>query len=151
MTALAAVLSALHLIALAIGAPAVVLRGRALKGPLDEPHLARALAADGFWGVAALLWLATGLLRAFGGFEKGTGYYLHSTFFHAKLGLFLLILVLEVVPMATLIRWRIARAQGRAPDTSNARLLYTINHVQVALLGVMVFVAAFMARGFGHR
>jgi len=146
MTAFAAVLSALHLVALAMGAPAVVLRGRALRGPMDDAHVARALAADNVWGIAALLWIATGLLRAFGGFEKSPGYYLHNPLFHAKLGLVGAILLLEILPMATLIRWRIARARGVPPDTTNARTLFVLDHVQVALVGVTVFVAAFMAR-----
>jgi putative membrane protein len=149
MKAFAAVLSALHLIALAIGAPAIVLRGRALKGPMDDAHVARATTADSFWGVAALLWIATGLLRAFGGFEKSAAYYLHNPFFHAKLGLVVLVLLLEIYPAVTLVRWRIARARGLAPDTSKARALFAINHVELALVGVIVFVAAFMARWSG--
>lgn len=151
MRVFAAVLSALHLLALAIGLPAVFLRGRALKGPLDSAGIGRVLAADSVWGVAALLWLATGLMRAFGGFEKGTQYYVHNGLFHAKLGLFVVVLLLEIRPMVTLIRWRIARAKGEAPDTSSARALYTLNHIELAVVVVMVFVAAFMARGFGVR
>lgn len=69
---IAALISSLHLLALAIGLPAVFLRGRALKGPLDADGLRRLLAADNVWGIAAVLWIATGLLRAFGGLEKGT-------------------------------------------------------------------------------
>ncbi len=149
VTAFAAVLSALHLLALAIGAPAIVMRGRALKGPMDDARVARALAADNFWGIAGLLWIATGLMRAFGGFEKGAAFYLHNPLFHLKLGLVALLLLLEIFPAATLIRWRIARAQGRPPDTSNARTLFVINHAQIAIVGILVFVAAFMARWSG--
>jgi putative membrane protein len=149
LRAFSAVLSALHLLALAAGAPAIVLRGRALKGPMDDAHVARATAADNFWGMAGLLWIATGLMRAFGGFEKGAAYYLHNPLFHAKLGLVALLLLLEIYPAATLIRWRLARARGAPVDTSSARTLFVINHVQVALVGVIVFVAAFMARWGG--
>ncbi|HET7343276.1 MAG TPA: DUF2214 family protein, partial [Methylomirabilota bacterium] len=60
-----AIVSALHLYALALGLPAVFLRGRALRGRLDAAGLRRLFAADNVWGVAALLWLVTGLLRAF--------------------------------------------------------------------------------------
>ena len=67
---IAALISSLHLLALAIGLPAVFLRGRALKGPLDADGLRRLLAADNVWGIAAVLWIATGLLRAFGGSRK---------------------------------------------------------------------------------
>jgi putative membrane protein len=146
-----AIVSALHVLALAIGLPGVFLRGRALKGPLDDEHLRRLLAADNAWGVAAALWIATGLLRAFGGLEKGGRFYLHSTLFWVKLALFAAVLALEIWPMLTLIRWRIQRSRGQAPDTSRARALYVINHVEMGLVVLIAFVASFMARGFGLR
>ena len=49
----AAIVSALHLLALAIGLPAVFLRGRALRGRLDREGFRRLFAADSMWGVAA--------------------------------------------------------------------------------------------------
>ena len=146
---LSAVVSSLHLLALALGLPAVFLRGRALKGPLDPEGLRRLLAADNVWGIAALLWVVTGLLRAFGGLEKGADFYLRSPLFWTKMALFLLVLLLEVRPMATFIRWRIRLGRGEAIDTGAARTLYTINHVELATVVVMVFVASLMARGVG--
>jgi putative membrane protein len=146
-----ALLSALHLLALALGLPSVYFRGRALKAPLDEAGLRRLFAADSAWGIAALLWVGTGLLRAFAGFEKGSQFYLASTFFWIKMALFVLILLLEAWPMVTFIRWRAQRRRGEVPDTARARTFYLINHLQMALAVVMVFVASFMARGFGLR
>jgi putative membrane protein len=145
-----AVVSALHVLALALGLPSVYLRGRALKGPLDADGLRRLFAADNLWGIAALLWLVTGLARAFGGLEKGSQFYLTSSLFWAKMTLFVAILLLEIRPMVTFIRWRIARGRGLWPDTSGARALYLINHIELALVVLIVFVASFMARGFGH-
>jgi putative membrane protein len=146
-----AVVSALHVLALALGLPGVFLRGRALRGPLDREGLRRLFAADNVWGIAAALWLVTGLLRAFAGLEKGTAFYLASTLFWTKLGLFLLIVALEIWPMVTFIRWRTTLRRGSLPDTSAAPRLYTLNHVELALVVVIVFVATFMARGFGLR
>jgi len=148
---IAAVVSALHLLALAIGLPSVYMRGRALKGPLDAAGLDRLFAADNLWGAAAALWITTGLLRAFAGLEKGSTFYLHSSLFWLKMALFAAILLLEIRPMVTFIRWRIERGRGGKPDTSPARSLFLINHVEMALVVLMVFVAAFMARGFGVR
>jgi putative membrane protein len=146
---IAAVVSSLHLLALAIGLPAVFLRGRALKGPLDANGVRGLLAADNAWGVAAVLWIVTGLLRAFGGLEKGTEFYLRSPLFWTKMGLFLLILLLEIRPMVTFIRWRIRLGRNLPVDTSVAPGLYTLNHIELALVVVMVFVASLMARGVG--
>jgi len=146
-----AILSALHVLALAIGLPAVFLRGRALRGRLDGDGLRRLFAADTAWGIAALLWATTGLLRAFAGLEKGTAFYLASTLFWTKLGLFVAIVLLEVWPMVSFIRCLQAVRRGRAPDTARAAALYVLNHVELALVVVIVFVASFMARGFGLR
>jgi putative membrane protein len=146
--ALAAVVSSLHLLALALGLPGVVLRGRALRGSLDEAGLRRLFAADGLWGIAAALWLVTGLLRAFAGLEKGTAFYLGSGLFWTKMLLFVSVVVLEIHPMVTLIRWRAAVRKKQRPDTSAARKLYVLNHVEMVLVVVIVFVASFMARGF---
>jgi len=146
---LSAVVSSLHLLALAIGLPAVFLRGRALKGPLDADGLRRLLAADNVWGVAAVLWIVTGLLRAFAGLEKGADFYLHSPLFWTKMALFLVVLLIEIRPMITFIRWRIKLGRGETVDTSVALALYTLNHIELAIVVVMVFVASLMARGVG--
>lgn len=146
---ISAIVSALHVLALGIGLPSVFLRGRALKGPLDAEGLRRLFAADNVWGAAAVLWLGTGLLRAFGGLEKGAPFYLHSRLFWVKVALFATILALEAWPMVTFIRWRIQRGRGQAPDTSSAVAFWVLTHVEMSLVVVIVFVASFMARGFG--
>ena len=146
---ISAVVSSLHLLALAMGLPAVFLRGRALKGPLDAAGLRRLLAADSVWGLAAILWIATGLLRAFGGLEKGTEFYLRSPLFWTKMALFLVVLLLEIRPMITFIRWRSQLGRGQTIDKSPAHALYTLNHIELASVVVMVFVASLMARGVG--
>ena len=148
---ISAVVSALHILALAIGLPSVFLRGRALKRALDAEGLRRLFAADNAWGVAALLWIVTGLLRAFGGLEKGTQFYLNSRLFWVKMALFAGVLALEAWPMVTFIRWRVQRGRGGAPDTSMARVFYVLNHAEMGLVVAIVFVASFMARGFGLK
>ena len=147
----AAIVAALHFLALGIGLPGVYLRGRALKGRLDGEGFRRLFAADTVWGAAAGLWLATGLLRAFAGLEKGSAFYLASSLFRTKMALFILVVLLEIWPMLTLLRWRREVRHGRTPDTSSARALYVVTHIEMALVVVIVLVASFMARGFGVR
>jgi putative membrane protein len=146
-----AAVSALHVFAVVLGLSSVYFRGRALKGPLDDAGLRRLFTADNVWGIAAALFLATGLLRAFAGLEKGTAFYLGSHLFWTKMTLFALIVALEIWPMMTFIKWRGAVRRGTTPDTSSARRLYTVTHIQMALAVITVFVASFMARGFGAR
>jgi putative membrane protein len=140
-------IATLHLLALGIGLGAVYARAKSLRGPLDDAGLARVFLADAFWGLAGVLWLVTGVARAFGGLEKGTAYYLSDGLFHAKLGLFVAVLVLEVWPMATLMRWRSARRAGRALDTSGARALAAVSHAQAGIVVVIVLLATAIARG----
>jgi uncharacterized membrane protein len=63
----AALLSAIHMLTLALGLGGIFARGRAMSRPLDEDGWKRLLAADSVWGVAALLWIASGLGRVFFG------------------------------------------------------------------------------------
>lgn len=146
---LAAVLSALHLLALALGMVSLRGRGLALAGPLDAEGRRQLLRHDNAWGVAAVLWLATGLFRAFGGVEKGLNFYMASSAFHLKMGLFVLVMLLELWPMLTFLRWRLDIARGNEPDTRRARTFLWINRAEAVLIVGMVFVASFMARGVG--
>jgi len=136
---------------LGIGPAAVWMRGRALSDQLDQAGLQRVFLADTFWGVAALLWIATGLVRAFGGVEKGTAYYLQNDAFLIKMALLVLILILEVWPMVTFIRWRVGVRRGELPNTSAAATLARISWVQAGLVILMVFAATAMARGYGMQ
>ena len=143
------IVASLHLVALGLGLGAVWARGRALRATLDAPGLRRVFAADTLWGVAAVLWIVTGVLRAFAGLEKGTAYYLHSPVFWIKMGLFAVILVLEIWPMVILIRWRIGLARGTSLDLGSAPALARISEIEALLVVAMVFAATAMARGFG--
>jgi len=143
------IVAAIHLLALGNGLGAIWARSRALKGLPDPASLQRALYADTLWGVAALLWITTGLARAFTGLEKGSAYYLNNNAFWLKMALLGLILLLEIWPMVTLIRWRIQLSRGADIDTRNAKHFAHISVAQAALVILMVFAATAMARGIG--
>jgi putative membrane protein len=145
------IFAALHLLALGIGLGAIWWRARALRGTLDREGLKRLFYADNLWGAAALLWILTGLVRAFTGLEKGSDYYLNSTAFVIKMILLAIVLLLEIWPMTTFIRWRIHLARGGKVDVDHRRanLFTTISMVQAGLIVLMVFAATAMARGLG--
>jgi putative membrane protein len=147
VTTLRWLIAALHLLALGIGLGAVWARGRALRGPLDTAGLRRVFAADAWWGLAALLWLGTGIPRAFAGLEKGTAYYVGQPVFWIKMALFGLVFALELAPMLALIRWRVQVGRGESVDTSRAAAFATISGVQAGLLVLIVLAATAMARG----
>jgi len=149
MPKVAALLSALHVLSLGIGLGAVFARGQALRRIAAEgPSAVRsAFLADSLWGLAALLWIVTGLGRLFGGVEKSLDFYLYNGFFWLKMGMFASIFALEITPMLTLVRWRIAVRAGESLDTSKASLLARINTVELVLVVLIPFAAAAMARG----
>jgi putative membrane protein len=139
----------LHLIALPLGLGAIWSRSRALRHVRTD-DLGRVFLPDNLWGLAAFLWISTGLLRAFGGLEKGAAYYLHDRAFYVKMSLLVTILALEIWPMITLIRWRIAERRTASPDLTVAPRLALISQLQAGLVILMVFAATAMARGFFH-
>ncbi|MFL6649479.1 MAG: DUF2214 family protein [Sulfurifustis sp.] len=145
------ILAALHLLALGLGLGAVIYRGAALREVPDERSMGRAFRADTLWGIAAGLWIVTGLWRYLGQTEKAFTYYNHNYFFLAKMILLAVILLLEIWPMITLIRWRIAMKRGGSASVvipGRARLIAGISHVQALLVVLMVFAASAMARGY---
>ena len=146
-------LAAMHLIALGIGLGAVWQRASSLNGPLDRAAMVRAFRADTWWGIAAALWIATGLWRLFAGTEKASSYYMHNQFFFAKMLFLVIILLLEIGPMITLIRWRQIAGRGTSawnPNPAEARRIARISYVEAALIVAMVFAAVAMARGYGE-
>lgn len=147
------ILAAVHLLALGVGLGAVLMRGASLREPATAASVRRALRADMDWGIAAGMWIVTGLWRYLAGIEKDTAYYNHNHAFMTKIGVLVLILGLEVWPMITLIKWRAALGKGIKPEEvavpATARRIATISHLQALLVVIMVFLAATMARGFG--
>ncbi len=145
------VLAALHLLALGIGLGAVYTRARSLGArPLDIGAVRRAFAADTWWGVAAALWISTGLWRVLAGMEKPRGYYFQNHVFYMKMGFLVLVLIMEIRPMITLIGWRKqANRDTWMPDETIARRISTISYVQAALVIAMIVAAVAMARGAG--
>ena len=147
------VLAWLHLVALGLGLGAVIARGSALRDAPDPLAMRRAFIFDAVWGIAALLWLVTGIWRLFGQTEKSFAYYMTNHAFLAKMGFFALILALEIWPMVVLMRWRTAFMRGVAGpstvDPATARRIATISHVEALIVVLMVFAAVAMARGYG--
>ncbi|ABC38498.1 DUF2214 family protein [Burkholderia thailandensis] len=145
-------LAAVHLLAFGFAFASISARNRALKRvaasrqPADLPDVFK---ADAIWGVSALVLITTGIVRAFGGFEKGGDYYLHAPLFHLKMGALALILVLELAPMTGLIRWRVSARRGMLPDLARAPAYARIGHVQAMLIAMIVLAATGMARGVG--
>jgi putative membrane protein len=137
----------LHLLALPLGAAALVTRALALRSLTRGGAVNRVFAADIWWAIAGVLWVTTGLTRYLTELEKGTGYYNGNAFFLAKMALLVLVFVLEVPSGVALVRWRIALKKGQQIDTAKAAGLARLNYLQAVLAVLIVACAAAMARG----
>jgi putative membrane protein len=104
------------------------------------------IAYAGFAGLA----LASGLLRVFWG-AKGSAFYLGNPVFHAKVGLFLLIGLVSIVPTLKFIAWSRAARQdaGRAPAEAAVLGARRIVFIELAGIVALPLLAALMARGLG--
>jgi putative membrane protein len=100
--------------------------------------------------VAALVALATGLLRLFF-YAKGVSFYTGNPFFWTKMALYLIIAAISIAPTRAFGRWKRALDTGGAPPTapeidSVRRLL----HIELGLLALIPLMAVLMARGIGR-
>lgn len=144
-------LAAVHLLAFALAFTAALARGRAFRS-LDSAAPAavrRVLMADNLWGLSALVLLLTGGLRAFGGYEKGTDYYLQQPLFQLKMVLLIVILLLEIAPMLRLIQWRIALGRSGSVNAGRMAGFARVSQLQAGLVVLMAIAASGMARGVG--
>jgi putative membrane protein len=144
------IIASLHLVTFAIGVASCWGRARALARLKDRAGLKEVFVADNIWGIAALLWIGTGLWRAFGGLEKGTAYYLGDMAFLIKMSLFIVVFLLEIFPMITLIKWRIRQGRGLEVDISRAKTMAQISFLQLLLLIPIAMMATAMARGIWY-
>lgn len=73
-----------------------------------------------------------------------------NRFFMWKMGLLALILVLEIRPMITLIKWRRAAAKDELDlqaISTDAKRIATVSSIQTVIVVLMVALAVSMARG----
>jgi putative membrane protein len=147
-------LAAIHLLAFGLALASVFGRARALRQldpassvSANSARLKQVFRADNIWGVAALILLVTGATRAFGGFEKGSAYYLHEPLFQLKMAALVLILLIEIFPMIALIKWRMAVTGGMAIDLGKARRFAAMSDAEAGLIILIVIAASGIARG----
>lgn len=147
------IIAALHFIGLGLSFTGVSLRIQGIRQALRTKELRGVFLGDNIWGIAGILILVTGLLRAFGGYEKGSSFYLQNSWFHFKLSAFILIVLLEIYPMIQLIKWRISRKTSLQDSEAASDLVVLkrtdwISKIELVLLFVIVFLAAAMTRIF---
>ena len=135
-----------HLLVYAIVAM-LVAESVLLRGTVDRSTMQRLAGIDLGYGLCAMLLIAAGVLRiAFG--IKAYDFYLHNPWFHAKIGAFLLVGLLSILPTVRFLRWRKALAANPAylPDTAEVGKMRGIVRFELILLATVFVFAAAMAR-----
>lgn len=118
-----------------------------LRGPVDAGTIQRLARVDAGYGAVAGLLLVVGLLRVWFGL-KGHEFYLHNPWFHAKLGVYVLVALLSIAPTVGFLRWRKAlRADPSfAPPPAQLERARNLVRLELVLVAVVFVLAAAMAR-----
>lgn len=105
---------------------------------------------DRWYGLCAVVILFVGFARVFH-FEKGKEFYFANPFFHAKLGLFVVIGLLSIYPTIRFIKWSAQTKQGLAPIVTEReyRTIKALLSTQLILLVGVAICASLMAHGIG--
>lgn len=122
-----------------------------LKGELPPAVIRQLGRMDVWYFGAALVVLATGFSRMVFG-AKGAEFYLSSWPVYVKVGLFVLVVVLSVMPTLKFIEWRRRLdhdASWRVPPAEQQRMRRLVL-VEVHIAALIPLVAVIMARGLGR-
>ncbi len=121
----------------------IVLR-KALSGGLVR----QLQALDRWYGIVAGLVVASGLARLYLG-PKGVAFYSHNPVFWTKMGLFVAVALVSIVPTVAYIRWSARLSPDGAIVLEDAEFtrLRGLLWLQVGLFVFIPLCATFMARG----
>ena len=118
-----------------------------LRGSLDRNVLQRLAGIDRGYGICAMGLIVVGIARVVYGI-KGHDFYLHNPWFHAKMGAFVLVGLLSILPTVRFLRWRKALAANPIylPDAAEIAKLRNLVRFELVLLAAIFVLAAGMAR-----
>ncbi len=121
-----------------------------LKPGINNTQIKQLAVIDLVYGIAAVVVLATGLLRWFV-YGKGSDYYLSNPFFHTKLTLFAIVAILSIWPTIRFLRWRKQVKNGESTEISDKLVKNTLMFIRIELLLVAIIplLAVLVARGVG--
>jgi putative membrane protein len=102
--------------------------------------------------VTSILALSSGLLRMFFG-AKGAAFYYNNPVFWVKIGLFIIVGLISIIPTMRFIRWakRLQAGEGNGKiDDQEVNGTAAIIYLELGLLALIPLMGSLMARGFGY-
>jgi putative membrane protein len=132
-----AIAAYLHYLSIFLLFALLTLEHQLFKLPLNEQRARSLMRIDIAYALSAGLVLASGAARVFG-YGKGLSYYLHNSLFHAKLGLFILIALLSILPTVVFLNWRNDLRAGQVPQVSARLGTLVIMSIRLELLLLLI-------------
>ncbi|WP_339905394.1 DUF2214 family protein [Pseudomonas guineae] len=120
------------------------------KLPLNLRRARSLIITDIAYGICAGVVLFSGLARVLV-YGKGLDYYLGNSLFHVKVGLFILVGLISVLPTFVFLNWRNSLNAGEIPQVSarQGRLVVLVIRLELLLLLVIPLLAVLVANGYG--
>lgn len=144
---LAAIVSALHVLGIALAATFGTLRLVALR----RKDVQGTRLADNGNGIAAILLFGAGFWRLFAELEKPLGFYTANPIFWTKMGVVAVMVGLEMYPQYVVLPWHIrhSRKQPIEPKPGQFERMFKLCALQLPCILVLIVCAALMSRGVG--
>lgn len=143
-----AITAYLHYLGFMVAFGALVVENQTLKQELSLTEAWRLVWADTVYGLAGTTVLVTGILRVLY-FGQGTAYYLSSSAFYTKVGIFILVSLLSLYPTVSFLSWGRTLRNGQPPhlELSQMQRLSWLIRGELAGLALIPLFAALLARG----
>ena len=138
-----------HLLIFALAAVLAFELG-AVRPGMTRTDVTRVARVDFWYGILAVGIVVVGFLRV-NYAAKGWEYYSHNGFFWSKMGTFVLVGLLSIIPTLAFIRWRRAGKTDPdfAPNDTEVRMVKRVMWWETVLFLLIPVFAAAMARGYG--
>jgi putative membrane protein len=146
-----AFLAYLHFISIFVLFGYLIVEMVAIKGTLDAEAIRRLARSDMIYFGAAMAVLVTGMLRmAFG--AKGPDFYLSWWPIYAKIGTFIVIGVISIIPTLAFLRWKRAVASDASwkVPPEEQRKVRRIIMAELHLAALIPIFAVIMSRGLAR-
>jgi putative membrane protein len=147
-----ALLAFFHFSAIFILFAFLTVEAMVLRNPLDAAAVRLISRIDMWYFAAAILTLASGVMRLFWG-AKGVGFYAANPMFIIKVALFILVGILSFPPTLQYLRWVKALNVDPSflpPETERARARKMVM-VELHIAALLPLFAVLMARGIGFN
>ncbi|MFB6276625.1 MAG: DUF2214 family protein [Halothece sp.] len=145
-----AIVAYLHYLSFGVVLASLIVERQTIKSELNIRESWVILFADGIYGTAATLLLATGVLRLLY-FGKGTEFYTDNPVFWAKVILFFAVASISLYPTISYLLW-IGNLRQNLPPKLNpfrANLIKWIINIELVGFSSIPLLASMMARGIG--